>query len=766
MADSSKILTVSYGTFSCTLEGFEDSFTTMKAIAEYFRDLAAEDRYFGAEPPTPDAEMLTRIAEREIARRVEARMSEGGIVLRAADAIGGPVRAPEGRAPVERPAAVPPEPAPAPAAPTSAAPAPSAPPEPAARASAGSEAHPAPGDALAAGAETLAAPDPAEHAPETAPHAATVAEPVARTAPPAPDSVADKLQRIRAVVGRAAALPADGGYDDAAEDFAAADADAPAEDDPEPLVLETSAGIPVEDADQAEADVAAAETADADEDWPEALGEDWAEDDAAPVSAEAAADDEPAADAVADFDEDAEDAEEAAPISGDATGETGIEVAQDDAGETEPEAEPAAVAARVVRMVRPASAGESDDADADDGFEGLVALDGADDLDYELDQPDTALDPDADADLLARLASVERDAAGDAPAANPATDDADATSRSAVAALMGRPDAAAAEAGQDDGFEDAFEDDDDDDDAFSRNAFADLDGEVEDDDLDEDAQDDDAGLRAEGDDDRDQDHAAEDIPPARRGRDRLSAGAGMTDDEEALSRLMSEADAKMNDPEGRGRREAISHLKAAVAATEAARQLGDKDTGAARSESAFRDDLNEAVRPKRSGPVPSRPIRSDDRPRTERPRPAPLKLVASQRVDVTGDDEQGHAAGADSAGPVRPRRIDRGLGTADKGATATGFVSWARERGAMSLTELVEAAAVHTTVVDEVAAFARPQIMRKVRAATAETANREDELRAFGTLLRQGRFEKVRAGRFRVAADSRFFDNPRAQGQG
>jgi hypothetical protein len=55
MAKANKTLTVSYGAFSCTVAGFDDPLATLGAVTEYFKELAAEDRSFGAEPVKPRA---------------------------------------------------------------------------------------------------------------------------------------------------------------------------------------------------------------------------------------------------------------------------------------------------------------------------------------------------------------------------------------------------------------------------------------------------------------------------------------------------------------------------------------------------------------------------------------------------------------------------------------------------------------------------------------------------------------------------------------
>jgi hypothetical protein len=82
MAESLKKLTVSYGAFACTLEGFDDPFPVMKMVVDYFQSLAERDPSFGAHPERPDADYLRRLAQRGSNHAVEVETHDNGVVLR------------------------------------------------------------------------------------------------------------------------------------------------------------------------------------------------------------------------------------------------------------------------------------------------------------------------------------------------------------------------------------------------------------------------------------------------------------------------------------------------------------------------------------------------------------------------------------------------------------------------------------------------------------------------------------------------------------
>ncbi|WP_322866891.1 hypothetical protein U5922_012280 [Aquicoccus sp. G2-2] len=717
MVNTNKILTVSYGTFSCTLEGFDDSFGTMKAIAEYFRDLASDDRYFGAEPPTPDAEMLARIAEREITRRVEAQIEDNKIHLRAEPSNTLPVAAAAAAASAEAVAAT----ANDTAEPLAEAETPhaeettaadesltQAPIETAEIETPEAEAPEAPAETAQEPIETPVIDLPVEVEAETASEASEAPAPIAQEAEAAPvtqeaeapeeeteeetlveaqaeteetlepaaqsaidpDSVAAKLQRIRAVVEQAEESGEDGFFteDEHAEEFLAdanEDIEAALEIDDEAEAAR--AEQPDDEAGEDHDDIAAllqrygsaGDAADDDdtieEDEPESVfGSVEQPEEQAP---------EPEADIIAMTEETAEQADLTEPSADD--------------NESTTSAEPP-VRARIIKMKR-----------AD--FEAAIAdgdLVEANDDEQETD-PD-ALSQDDENDLLRELAAVEAELnASDARADDALADDDDAI---------------------------AFDDTDEDDDIF-----------------------------AEIDDDRD---AANDTKD-----DSKPTGTSLfapDGNEDEMSRIFAEANTQLDEEGGKGRRNAIAHLRAAVEATRAEAGAGGTLTDNPDTE-AYRDDLDSVVRPRR--PEAAKP----NTRRPEAPRAAPLKLVAEQRVDL--DDT--HST------PIRPRRVSAApvADVAINQPDAGDFAEYAESVGANALPELLEAAASYLSFVEGREQFSRPQLMTQVRQAEKDDFSREDGLRSFGQLLREGKIEKLEGGRFKASASISYRPDQRYAGE-
>ncbi len=244
----------------------------------------------------------------------------------------------------------------------------------------------------------------------------------------------------------------------------------------------------------------------------------------------------------------------------------------------------------------------------------------------------------------------------------------------------------------------------------------------------------------------------------RRRRDMLED----TQTDAAVDRLISQADSHLQEPEAKRRQSTISHLKAAVVATRADAAEGNRrDTSAEAQDMArYRDDLARTVR---SGDDSDSMLRRPQRPttaRTERPRTVqpPLVLVSEQRIDHPSDTDV-----------VRPRRVSAGalameeLFDEEEAPRAThmtpgrSFAEFIAPHNLTNLTEMIEAAAAYVTQVEGCPEFTRPQVMRHVVGTGAPmTRNRENLLRAFGLLLRQGLIRRSRRGQFELSSESDF----------
>lgn len=773
MVHNNKVLTVSYGTFSCTLEGFDDSFGTMKAIAEYFRDLAADDRYFGAEPPQPDVDMLARIAQREIARQVEAHSTDtGGIVLRAAETAAVATTA---TVVVE---ALDPTPETTPE--TTPEPIPEAVSEPTPEPTMEHEVV-----VVAEAAKPLVGEQVAEPAAQEVILAAPVA--VERVAiEPEPVAVAE----VETQPDDVSTAPAEA--DDAFEDVIEAEVvdeaqefiedHAEPEEEPEEAVeaveaVQAETPAPLEDTvaelitpepetDRAP-DIEPAETTLATESVPAADSiaaklqriravvsqndmliqtDGYTEDeDVDGFMAAAVQDITQSLDAEDDLDIDPENQEsddeilqvltrlddrsieQAIENTGDGSGDDTLIDAGGDSNASDD---------LIAEDVRPEDGDLSDDAGTDDVVGDEFNDEATTSDDFFADEPpveDVAQfdDPVAvdDEPADARLVKVKR-ADLEAAIATGQLEQVDDTDKATGAETQIAPN----------------------DSSLSPEDEADLMREL-------------AAVAAELENPSDSEEMADNIfgddivsevddtaSQVSTARTNLSKTVG--DDEADVSRLMDAADEKLDDPDTSSRRNTYSQLRGAVAAAEAERSAGGSIDGQEQAD-AYRNDLASVVRPRR----PALDGNRASRPNVES-RPAPLKLVAEQRVD--------DGAGITQRGPVRPRRVMTVPVGDTMASDATGadsaFAEFAARMGASELPDLLEAAAAYLSFVEGHDKFSRPQLMNKVRLIQQDDYNREDGLRSFGQLLRDGKIEKRGGGRFAASGEIGFRPDEREAG--
>ena len=214
-----------------------------------------------------------------------------------------------------------------------------------------------------------------------------------------------------------------------------------------------------------------------------------------------------------------------------------------------------------------------------------------------------------------------------------------------------------------------------------------------------------------------------------------------------VSRLMAETDQQMAKPESNRRRNALAHLRAAVAATIADKSLGkgDKD-----STEAYRDDLAKAVRPRRPDP-------SDMR------KSAPLRLVAEQRIEEPNEKLN---AFANPTAETTESQDAPNTPTQDEQANTSEFSNFgefAAHVGAYSFEAKLEAAATYLSQVRGIDQFTRPKLLRTVKlSGTEDDFSREESLQHFAHMLRTGKLARKDDGLFEVTDEIGYKVMPKA----
>lgn len=744
MVQNNKILTVSYGTFSCTLEGFDDAFGTMKAIAEYFRDLASDDRYFGAEPPVPDADMMALIAQREISRKVEARQDAGGgYVLRAADSK--PEFAPPSKKTIHHsprmvdkktsedahlvPANPPLDHRGAPetrafSGSQSSTVKPALDPDNFARQGTGTDKEAEAVMPLLLTGQTLAevmARTESVMAPEL------IAEPV-EVQEATIDSIVTRLERIRAVVSRTE-------IEHTTSDFAV-QGDA---------VGFTNRGDPAEIATTLEETTSECDRNQGHSNNDQVLDShvsmgaksDSISDSLAPFLKQ---DDEIEADqtvlAGLRVDYPTEEIETKGPSK-----ETPDGASSDSA--------PGSISTNLYAPV-PETMALDGHKDSDDSVTDTSELNTVEDVSSSSNIASDGDDiVEQNASDLSQADHIQNFSKTDG---NPDSDWIETRARAPEPTVMKvkRADLEAALAAGE--FEEV---------SASSNAISPLTLEEEDD-LDREL----ARIEVENTEVTEAFAESGSTDPKSIALDRSMESSAfeensfvradpaeeLTADDDDLARLMTAIDERMETSESLTTHATYTQLRDAAAATE--NVLGvEQPNKSCESAEAYRADLEQIVRPRR-------PVASNRGPdsRACEPRPAPLKLAAGQRVDT--------ALRTAKHGPVRPRRVaaDPTEEATEETKNEDSFAEFADTVKATELPELLEAAAAYLIFVEGRAQFSRPQLMNRVRQIDTVSFDREAGLRSFGRLLKEGKIEKSGGGRFTASSDIGFRPVERAAG--